>query len=99
MIARITGRRLQARRLRVWSRDPHCVDCGELCSYPSGFELDHDVALVNGGTDTEDNCRVRCIPCHERKTRRDLGQRERVEIGADGWPVERAMRGIIRHRG
>ena len=90
MTRRITGRKLQARRLRVWSRDPHCVDCGALCSYPDGFELDHDTALVNGGEDTEDNCRVRCCgpgSCHEKKTRRDLGQRERVEIGADGWPV------------
>lgn len=70
---RMTGRRLQARRLRIWSRDPHCVDCKELTRYPDGFELDHEVALVNGGTDTDDNCRVRCMQCHEAKTRSDLG--------------------------
>lgn len=82
----MTGRRLQARRLRIWSRDPHCVDCKVLTEYPQGFQLDHDVALVNGGTDTEDNCKVRCLRCHEKKTRRDLGQNERCEIGVDGWP-------------
>lgn len=71
----------------MWARDPHCVDCQELTSYPAGFELDHEVALVNGGLDTDDNSAVRCVACHEAKTRRDLGQRERVEIGADGWPV------------
>lgn len=81
--SRITGRRLQSRRLRIWSRDPHCTDCRELTSYPSGFELDHDVALVNGGTDTDDNCKVRCLACHEAKTRRDLqrfhgGSRESI---------------------
>ena len=96
MTRRITGRKLQARRLRVWSRDPHCTDCGELTSYPHGFELDHDVALVNGGSDTEANCKVRCLPCHEAKTRRDLGQRERVEIGADGWPVDVPRRHVSR---
>lgn len=69
---RMAGRKLQARRLRIWSKDPHCVDCKELTSYPHGFELDHEVALVNGGTDTDDNCRVRCLRCHEAKTRRDL---------------------------
>lgn len=69
---RMTGRRLQARRLRIWSKDPHCADCGNLTRYPDGFELDHEVALVNGGTDTDDNCKVRCLPCHEAKTQRDM---------------------------
>lgn len=69
---RITGRRLQERRLRIWSRDPHCADCRELTSYPHGFELDHEVALVNGGQDTDENCRVRCPRCHEAKTARDM---------------------------
>lgn len=72
---RITGRRLQDRRLRIWSKDPHCVDCGRLTAYPAGFELDHEVALVNGGTDTDDNCKVRCCgpgSCHEAKTQRDM---------------------------
>lgn len=71
---RMTGRRLQERRLRVWSKDPHCVDCGNLTRYPDGFELDHEVALVNGGADTEENSRVRCLPCHAAKTRRDMQQ-------------------------
>lgn len=69
---RITGRQLQARRLRIWAQDPHCADCRQLVDYPDGFELDHEVALVNGGADTDDNCRVRCHACHEAKTARDL---------------------------
>jgi len=84
---RIRGRALQARRLRVWSNDPHCKDCRALVEFPHGFELDHEQALVNGGEDTDENCAVRCLSCHERKTARDLGYKERVTIGADGWPV------------
>lgn len=77
---RITGRTLQNRRLRIWSRNPHCAKCGRLVAYPHGFELDHVVALANGGADTDENCQVLCIGtdgCHEAKTRTDLGQRPR----------------------
>lgn len=71
---RMAGRALQARRLRIWAADPHCTDCRELTSYPHGFELDHEVALVNGGADTDENCRVRCLLCHEAKTKRDMAE-------------------------
>lgn len=77
---RITGRTLQNRRLRIWSKDPHCAQCGRLVAYPHGFELDHVVALANGGADTDANCQVLCIGadgCHDAKTRSDLGQRSR----------------------
>lgn len=82
---RITGRALQARRLKVWSRNPHCAHCGRLCDFPSGFELDHVVPLYQGGADDESNCQVLCVAwktvdgqrvklgCHEAKTRADLG--------------------------
>jgi len=70
---RMTGRRLQARRLRIWSRDPRCRDCRTLTEYPHGFELDHEVPLAAGGEDSDENCAVRCPSCHERKTRRDMG--------------------------
>ena len=71
---RMTGRALQARRLRIWSRNPHCADCGRLVAMHE-FELDHKVALVNGGGDADDNCQVLCTGadgCHGRKTARDL---------------------------
>lgn len=46
---RITGRRLQARRLAVWRQDPTCAVCGRVVDYPGGFELDHKVPLFMGG--------------------------------------------------
>ncbi len=71
---RITGRALQERRLRIWSRDPHCANCGRLVAMHQ-FELDHKVALVNGGADEDGNCQVRCAGpagCHAHKTTTDL---------------------------
>lgn len=81
---RITGRKLQDRRLKVWSKNPRCALCGRVCDFPSGFELDHKVPLYQGGADTEDNCQVLCVSfemvegqrvkagCHAEKTLRDL---------------------------
>lgn len=72
----MTGRALQERRLRIWAQSPHCAECGRLVAMHE-FELDHKVALVNGGPDTDANCQVLCTGpdgCHARKTRADLGR-------------------------
>lgn len=75
--ARTTGRALQSRRLRIWSKDPHCAACGRLTAYPQGFELDHKVPLFLGGEDTDANSQVLCVDydrfgqkvgCHAEKT-------------------------------
>ncbi|MBG5755181.1 HNH endonuclease [Pseudomonas aeruginosa] len=87
---RIAGRKLQNRRLRVWSRNPCCAMCGRLCDFPGGFELDHKVPLFKGGEDTEENCQVLCSGpdgCHAKKTNTDLGRRSKLRVGIDGWPV------------
>jgi 5-methylcytosine-specific restriction enzyme A len=70
---RMTGRALQARRLRLWAKDPHCVTCHRLVAMHE-FELDHDVPLYQGGADVDDNCQVLCIECHARKTEADRGR-------------------------
>ena len=58
---RITGRRLQARRLAVWRQDPTCAACGRVVNFPDGFELDHKTPLFMGGEDVEANCQVLCV--------------------------------------
>lgn len=79
---RLRGRRAQARRLRLWSKTPHCARCGKLTNYPDGFQLDHKVALANDGKDTDENLQVLCIGpngCHARKTAEDFGHRFRPD--------------------
>ena len=84
---RMTGRKLQDRRLRVWSANPHCAHCGSLTLYPHGFELDHKVSLFDGGEDIDGNTQVLCVSrdahgrktgCHDAKTRQDMGYRGRT---------------------
>lgn len=71
---RMTGSALQRRRMRLWSARPYCnnPECGAPVLYPDGFELDHVVALVNGGEDTEENSQILCPACHQAKTLVDL---------------------------
>lgn len=91
---RLRGRQLQARRMKVWVKDPRCAHCRRLVEFSAipghGFQLDHKVALVNGGPDTEANCQVLCIgpgSCHERKTAKDLGHRLIIGTDEEGWPL------------
>jgi 5-methylcytosine-specific restriction protein A len=85
---RITGRKLQSRRLRLWGQDPRCKGCGKLTRWPDGFELDHIDPLHKGGPDTDDNCQVLCVPdCHQAKTAKDLGHGERVTFDTKGRVV------------
>lgn len=85
---RMTGRKLQERRLRIWSANPQCAHCGKLTVYPYGFELDHKVSLFDGGEDTDANTQVLCVSrdahgrkvgCHDAKTRQDMGYRSRTQ--------------------
>lgn len=81
---RITGRALQARRLRLWTDNPHCAACGRPTDITRGpnlqFELDHRVRLADGGDDTDENSQLLCmerdsagvkVGCHADKTARE----------------------------
>lgn len=87
MTDRIRGRRLQEIRARVLRNSPLCQACGERAA----VEVDHIDPLYKGGSDdphSDENRQALCGPCHAEKTRRDMGYRERPEIGLDGYPVE-----------
>lgn len=96
---RLRGRKLQAARLRIWSKDPHCAECRRFVEFPGGFELDH-IKAVSATADkskinADINLQILCVHvdeqgnktgCHMDKTAKDLGLRTKVAIGIDGWP-------------
>lgn len=88
MTDRIRGRKLQRIRQSVLRSSPLCVHCQAAGRVTAATQVDHIVALVNGGTDTEDNRQALCDACHERKTRDDLGQRVRTGAALDGTPTD-----------
>ena len=48
------------------NQDWRCKHCG--CLLPAHFEVDHKVALMNGGTNEMDNLVALCSNCHAKKT-------------------------------
>jgi 5-methylcytosine-specific restriction enzyme A len=71
---RIRGRALMTLRYRHFRRNPLCVHCQAKIppQISIAVELDHIVALTNGGTDTDDNRAGLCHSCHQLKTIEDL---------------------------
>lgn len=85
---RITGRRGQALRRARLLAEPLCRICKSKGRIRAATTPDHIKPLALGGTDTDDNIRCLCGPCHADVTRQEFGQRKRVRFGADGWPIE-----------
>lgn len=85
---RLRGRAGVARRLRIWRNHPHCAMCGRLTEYGQGvinpFHIDHKMPLYKGGEDTDQNCQVLCVPCHDSKTEKDMGYRPGPKFDRDG---------------
>jgi 5-methylcytosine-specific restriction endonuclease McrA len=71
---RLRGRKLQERRKRLLMRWPLCVHCEAQGRVTVATVLDHIVALVNGGTDTEDNLQPLCDEMSPAEDRRRHGQ-------------------------
>lgn len=86
-VVRIRGRRLARIREQHFRANPLCVRCEAKGRVRLATELDHKVALANGGTDTDDNRQGLCADCHRDKTNEDMGYVDRPRIGPDGWPV------------
>ena len=73
--ARTRGRawlRIRSRQLRD---HPLCATCLSRGFVTAAQEVDHVLPLFKGGTDAPANLQSLCVPCHEAKTRADLGLR------------------------
>lgn len=56
---------MRIRRKTLVEQGFTCVDCG-LVSMSN--EIDHEIPLEQGGSNSPLNLRVRCIPCHSKKS-------------------------------
>lgn len=48
-----------------------CAVCGRKLGPADDYDIDHTIALENGGTDDDENLRVVCDWCHDTKTSED----------------------------
>ncbi len=65
-----------ARQVVISRSDGKCVDCGRVCARfdgtkwvtaDMGGEVDHVIALCDGGTNDVSNLRLRCKSCHGKR--------------------------------
>ncbi len=78
---RMTGRKLQAARKRLFEANPLCVECDKRGIVRLATQRDHVVALTNGGADDDSNVQGLCDECHEEKS---LGERLLAQRRARG---------------
>ena len=84
---RMKGRRWRELRGLVLRARPLCVHCQARGVLREATEVDHRVALANGGGDDFENLDPVCRDCHTIKTRADLGQRT-SGCDAAGRPID-----------
>jgi 5-methylcytosine-specific restriction protein A len=66
-------------RLRVWERDKGVCQCGcgiKIDNKP--WDTDHTVAIINGGSNSEDNLRTLLRSHHREKTAKDVQEKSMV---------------------
>lgn len=68
---RVTGRRLQTMRERLFAENPLCVECERNGLVMLATQRDHVIPLAEGGTDDDDNVQGLCKPCHDAKSRQE----------------------------
>jgi 5-methylcytosine-specific restriction protein A len=61
------------RVLRIYlANNGRCHVCGLKLPAGTDYEIDHKLALCNGGTDDDDNLAPICLECHATKTPDDV---------------------------
>jgi len=89
---RTRGRRWLRLRHVVLVEEPVCMICGRKPS----TQVDHIKPVTDGGTDERSNLQGTCDDCHDIKTRKDLGLKDKpAKIGLDGYPMIGASGGFV----
>ena len=65
---RVTGRKLQAMRAELFTRNPLCVECERQGRVTLATQRDHIVSLEEGGKDDDTNVQGLCHACHDVKS-------------------------------
>jgi 5-methylcytosine-specific restriction protein A len=64
-------------RLRVAALANNCCQaCGVRVRF--GGEVDHKIALINGGENRERNAQFLCAACHSKKTKSDVAEKSKA---------------------
>lgn len=68
---RITGRKLQAMRADLFTRQPLCAECERQGRVSRATQRDHIKPLSDGGADDQTNEQGLCEACHDEKSERE----------------------------
>ena len=82
----------QKRAALFLERGGRCEACTKPIRAGERWEVEHTVALMNGGSNEPSNLRVICKNCHKPKTRDDHGQASRTRDKAVAHVVPGAYR-------
>lgn len=91
---RLRGRRGVEQRKRRLAAEPLCRDCKAKGRITAATVPDHVVPLEKGGTDTDENIRCLCEPCHLIRTAEEFGLKQKTAFGLDGWPLADGEGGV-----
>jgi 5-methylcytosine-specific restriction protein A len=83
---------------RIYTRcDDKCRECGIPIGPRMRGDIDHVVAICNGGENRESNLQLLCLPHHKEKTKRDVAAKAvayRVRVKHRGL-IKRPRRKIV----
>jgi 5-methylcytosine-specific restriction endonuclease McrA len=65
-------------RRRIFDRDNRCHLCEQEIQTGQKWDLDHVIALINGGENRENNLRPAHTKCHKDKTAQDVAEKAKV---------------------
>lgn len=76
-VKRMTGRRLQKERERLFREQPLCEECLRNGHYKAAVIRDHVIPLAEGGLDLSENIQALCQRCSDEKTAREAARGRR----------------------